>query len=173
MEFTFGKEYFTDEQIIEYVNTHTEYVTTFSIVNPNTKYHYLSPVWSIYHNGYFYFSTDDNNMKSNFVQKNDTKVGLNIIEPASYPIGRAGLAPYVSISGTAKIRRKEEFENYRKIIDLLYDKFDKSFPSKESKEKWISHIMNDSETRVLMEIKVEKTFIFEHYEKAAREQEEK
>ena len=50
-------------------------------------------------------------------------------------------------------------------IDLLYDKFDSAFPSKESKDKWINYVMNDSDTRVLMEIKVEKTFMFEHYEK--------
>ncbi|MHA2276733.1 MAG: hypothetical protein ACXAC2_13240, partial [Candidatus Kariarchaeaceae archaeon] len=67
MNFSFNKKYFSDEQIIDYVNQHIEHITIISVAHPETGYHYMSPVWTIFHDGKFYLSTDDNNVKGRLV----------------------------------------------------------------------------------------------------------
>ena len=161
MAFDFGSKYISNEEVLEYINSGEMHPTVLSFVDPNTQFHHLLPVWTIFYNEKFYFSTDDFTKKYKVIEKQPTKIGLSIMDRDSYPIAKYGVIPYFYASGTATIRRKEEFQDYTKVIAALYDKFDNAFPTRESKEKWITDLMTTMESRVLIEMIPEKIGVYD------------
>lgn len=130
----------------------------------------MCPVWTIFYKNKFYFSTDDYSLKVRIIEETSSKIGLTIIEPDSFPQGRPGVIPYFSTSGNPRIRTKADFVDYNDVIHALYDKFNDWFPNQEAKDQWVNFVMNESENRVLVEFKPERTFIYEKIEQAVAKQ---
>lgn len=108
-----------------------------SVMSPN-GFPYQTPIWFVEYGGKIYFSTETTRIKGKFLAKNK-KIGINITHPSG--------GPYVSIVGNARLWKKDEFPDYRKILSLLFDRYTKP----EDKDKGIeNNLKNDN--RILVEI---------------------
>ena len=108
-----------------------------SIMSP-TGFPYMTPIWFVEYEGKIYFSTETTRTKGKFIAKNNN-IGINITHPNG--------GPYVSIIGKAIIRRKNEFQDYKKILSLIFDRYVK--PSE--KEAGLENNLKN-ENRILVEI---------------------
>lgn len=108
-----------------------------SVISPNGS-PYQSPIWFVEYNGKIYFSTETTRTKGKFLSKNK-HIGINITHPNSFP--------YISIVGKANIYKKDEFQDYRKVLSLLFERYTKP----EEIEKGIENNLKNK-NRILVEI---------------------
>ena len=84
------------------------------------------------------YSTETTRIKGKYVAKNE-QIGINITHPKG--------GPYVSIYGKAKIRRENDFKDYKEVISLILERYVK--PSE--KEEQLNNILKNK-NRILVEI---------------------
>ncbi len=120
--FSFNKPGLKDEEIIEYINNR-ENITTISFVSPYTGIPHMCPVWGIFHEGRYFFQSDDYMAKTKSIEKGNDKIGISVADSSQYPDYSVGFIPYVSLGGKAKIRKKEEFKEFWDIIKLIFQKY--------------------------------------------------
>ncbi|MHA2330163.1 MAG: hypothetical protein ACXACR_16720, partial [Candidatus Hodarchaeales archaeon] len=114
-EFSFNNPKATDEEILEYLNNR-EFPTTISFISPKNRIPHMCPVWGVFSNGKYFFQADDYSFKVKFIEKGNDKIGVSIVDPKLFPDYSDDSIPYISLGGTALIRTKEEFKDFKKII---------------------------------------------------------
>ena len=119
-------------------------ITALVSVISSSGYPYMTPIWYVEHEGKIYFSTEITRKKGEFLTNNN-KIGLNVTHPNGHP--------YLSIVGKGNIRRKNEFQDYKKILSLIFDRYAKA----ETKEQGIENNLKN-ENRILVEIIPERIF---------------
>lgn len=149
--FSFNKPGLSDEEIIEYINKR-ENITNISFISPYTGIPHMCPVWGIFHQGRYFFQSDDYMAKTKAIEKGNDKIGVSVAAPSQYPDYTEGSIPYVSLGGKAKIRKKEDFEEFWKIIKLIFLKY---FLDEETRNKTIEFIKNKVPSRIIIEVKPE------------------
>lgn len=108
-----------------------------SVIAPS-GYPYMTPIWFVEYEEKIYFSTEITRKKGEFLSKNN-KIGFNITHPDGHP--------YLTIVGKANIRHKDEFEDYEKVLGMLFDRY----MDPDKKEEGMMHNLNN-ENRILVEI---------------------
>ncbi len=149
--FSFNKPDLSDKEIIEYINKR-ENITTISFISPHTGIPHMCPVWGIFHQGLYFFQSDDYMAKTKAIEKGNDMIGISVIDSSQYPDYSEGSIPYVSFGGKAKIRKKEEFSEFWNIIQLIFLKY---FLDEETREKTLAFVKNEVPSRILIEVKFE------------------
>ena len=108
-----------------------------SVIAPS-GFPYITPIWFVEFEGKIYFSTESTRKKGEFLAKND-KIGFNITHPDGHP--------YLTVVGKANIRRKDEFNEYKKVLGLIFDRYMDPSKKDEGIEKNLAN-----ESRILIEI---------------------
>jgi hypothetical protein len=109
----------------------------------------MCPVWGIFVNGKYYAQTEDYVLKAKSVEKGYDKLGICIVAPDQFPDYSAGNMPYLSLGGTTKIRTRDNFRDFEKIITMIMEKY---IEDKGEREKVTTFVLNEVKTRVLLEI---------------------
>lgn len=117
-EFTFNKPNVSDEEIIEYINKR-ENIITVSFISPFSGIPHMCPVWGIFSNGRFFLQTEDYSSKIKSIRKGN-KIGISIVDSHQFPDYKVGSIPYISIDGTAKIRTKDDFADFKPVLEEIF-----------------------------------------------------
>jgi hypothetical protein len=146
--FSFNKPDITDEEIIDYLNKR-ENIVTISFISPYSGIPHLCPVWGIYFKGRFFFQTEDYLSKIKSIKQGNNKIGISVIDPHQFPDYSEGSIPYISLGGSAKIRTKKEFTEFKKIINLIFLKY---IQDEKERKKVRNFVLKEVKTRVLVEV---------------------
>ncbi len=146
--FTFNKPGLSDDEIIEYINKR-ENITTISFLSPYTGIPHMCPVWGIFHQGKYFFQSDDYMAKTKSIEKGNNKIGISVTDPSQYPDYSEDSIPYVSFGGKARIRKKEEFAEFWDIIKLIFLKY---FLDEKTRENTLEFVKNEILSRIIIEV---------------------
>lgn len=146
MQFSFNNPKATDEEIISYINN-PNHITTISFVSTSTNIPYLCPVWGVYYEGKYYFQTDENTQKVRFLKKGNDKFGISIVDPKNYPDYKSGSIPYISFGGKTQIIKKDQYDFFEKLINLILSKY---IENKDEVKKTQQEILEIRDQRIIL-----------------------